>query len=535
MKSHTHMPSQQAQQTSMDYLLLLQPILAIFFALFLHQIWLKIKKSKNTYAKEAPEPGRAIPVIGHLHLLSGSKLLHHKLAEMADVYGPAFTLRLGRRRTLVISNWELAKECFTTNDKNFANRPRDSAAKLLGYDLAMIGFAPYGPYWRETRRIATLQLLSNRRLESLKHVRSSEVDASIREIYELWKEKERRAVEVNIQQKLLDLTFSTVVRMVAGKRFLRDGEDNEEGKRFRELIEEQFYLAGTSVVSDAVPILEWVDFQGTLKSMRRVAKEVGEIVEGWVSEHRRKRATGETEAAQDFIDVLLSLVEDGSYSSSIDPAIFIKANVVNLVAAATDTTAITMTWALSLLLNNRHALRRAQAELDLHVGKDRNVDESDVKNLTFLDAIVKETLRLYPAGPLLVPHEAIQDCHVGGFNVYAGTRLVVNAWKLQRDPRVWSDPERFDPDRFLTSHVDIDVWGKNYEFLPFGSGRRSCPGISFALHLSSLTLARFLHAFEWDTPFGECVDMTEGFGLTLAKATPLRVVLTPRLPSHLYQ
>ena len=179
-------------------------------------------------------------------------------------------------------------------------------------------------------------------------------------------------------------------------------------------------------------------------------------------------------------------------------------------------------------------LKKAQEELDLQVGRERPVDESDIKNLVYIQAIIKETLRLYPAGPLLGPREVMNDCTIAGYHVPAGTRLIVNVWKIQRDPRVWSNPSAFLPERFLTSHADIDIRGQHFELIPFGSGRRSCPGASFALQLLHLTVARFLHAFELATPLNHPIDMTESPGLTIPKATPLEVLLKPRLPAYVY-
>lgn len=206
-----------------------------------------------------------------------------------------------------------------------------------------------------------------------------------------------------------------------------------------------------------------------------------------------------------------------------------------LILGGTDTTMVTLTWALTLLLNNRDALKKAQDELDISVGRERQVEESDMKNLVYFQAILKETLRLYPAAPLSVPHEAIEDCTIAGqYHVPAGTRLLVNLSKLQRDPNVWQNPCEFKPERFLTSHKELDVRGQNFELIPFGSGRRVCPGISFALQVMQLTLATLLHGFEFSTPNDELVDMADGMGMTNLKATPLDVLLTPRLPAHLY-
>lgn len=206
-----------------------------------------------------------------------------------------------------------------------------------------------------------------------------------------------------------------------------------------------------------------------------------------------------------------------------------------LILGGYDTTSATLTWALSLLLNNRHVLKKAQDELDKYVGRDRLVKESDIKNLTYLRAIVKETLRLYPAAPLSVQHEAMEDCTLSGFHIPLGTRLIVNLWKMHRDPKVWSDPLDFQPDRFLQNHVNVDIWGQNFELLPFGSGRRSCPGITFATQVLHLTLAQLLHGFELGTVLTLPIDMTESPGIVNPKATPVEVAITPRLPPAVYQ
>lgn len=206
-----------------------------------------------------------------------------------------------------------------------------------------------------------------------------------------------------------------------------------------------------------------------------------------------------------------------------------------IIAGATDTTAVTMTWALSLLLNNRNALKKVQDELEEQVGKDRVVNEPDINKLVYLQAVVKETLRLYPAGTLSGPREFREDCTLGGYHISAGTRFILNLWKLQRDPRVWSEPFEFKPERFLSTHKDIDVKGQHFELIPFGGGRRICPGIPFGLQMTNLALAAVLQAYDVTTPSNAPVDMGATFGLTNIKTTPLEVLLKPRLLPSLYQ
>lgn len=176
----------------------------------------------------------------------------------------------------------------------------------------------------------------------------------------------------------------------------------------------------------------------------------------------------------------------------------------------------------------------AQDELDIHVGRERQVEESDMEKLIYLQAIIKETLRLYPAAPLGVPHEAMEDCVVGDYHVPKGTRLLLNLWKIHRDAKVYSDPNEFRPERFLMSHKDVDVKGQHFELIPFGSGRRICPGMFFGLQAVQLILASLIHGFEFRTLLDGLIDMSESIGATNLKATPLEVLISPRLSPNIY-
>ncbi|XP_038717202.1 cytochrome P450 82A3-like [Tripterygium wilfordii] len=314
--------------------------------------------------------------------------------------------------------------------------------------------------------------------------------------------------------------------------------------------------------------------------MKKSFKELDQIVDGWLEVHRKKKEN------QDFMDALISMLDDASDLPSYDVDTIIKSTCVGFRASpgyaneklpnavantatenndplslmqnlvpmrekvsvcdfieksneaimlgATDTTTVTLTWALSLLINNPDVLNKAQQELNTQVGRERPVEESDVKDLVYLQAITKEVMRLYPASPLSVPHESSEDCTLSGYHIPAGTRLLVNLSKLLRDPDVWPEPNEFRPERFLTTHKNFNVRGANFEYIPFGTGRRVCPGISFSLQVMHLALAKLLHGFEISSPTGGPVDMVEGVGLTNLKANPLELHFTPRLPSHLY-
>ncbi|KAJ4956772.1 hypothetical protein NE237_013555 [Protea cynaroides] len=453
----------------MEFNFQLQAMSLFVAVIFLFSRWRVQSNSNQSKRRAAPEPSGAWPIIGHPHF------------TMADKYGPAFMLQLGVNRTLVVCSWEMIKECFTTNDRAFATRPLSATRKHMGYDYAALGFTPYGPYWREMRKIATVELLSKTRIEMLKHVRINEIDLGIKELYSLWSKNNN--------------STHLVSNVDAGYE--------DEGQRFRKAFSEFAHLAGVFVPSDALPFLKWLDLGGYLGVMKCVANELDSLITNWLEEHH---------------------IHDKDLQYSHDSDTIIKAIILALVSGGSETTSLSLTWALSLLHNNHS-----------HVGRDRLVEESDIKNLEYMNAIVKETLRLYPVAPLGIPHQALEDCQVGGYHVSKGTILMANIWKLERDPRVWLDPDEYKPERFFTTHANVDVRGQQFEFIPFSSGVRLCSSITFAIQILHLTLARLIHEFNLETPSSGPIDMSEGLALTLPKKNSVAALLTPRLPSNLYQ
>nr|GEW72629.1 cytochrome P450 CYP82D47-like [Tanacetum cinerariifolium]GEY96206.1 cytochrome P450 CYP82D47-like [Tanacetum cinerariifolium] len=270
--------------------------------------------------------------------------------------------------------------------------------------------------------------------------------------------------------------------------------------------------------------------------MKKTAKDIDIVIDLLLEEHKKKMTKSQVVDSNDQVITALlfrakELKEDLHGFNTTD---IVKGTCLAIFAAATDTTTVTLTWALSLLVNNPLILTKAQQELENRVGRNTKVEESDLKDLVYLQAIIKEAMRLYPAAPLLVPHESTEECIVGGYTIPKGTRLLVNIWKIQHDPQIWTDLFEFQPERFLTSKKEIDVKGQQFELLPFGSGRRMCLGMSFGLEAVQFILASIIHGLELQNMSNDHTDMTESPGLTNHKATPLELLVAPRLLPHLY-
>ncbi|XP_048327964.2 desmethyl-deoxy-podophyllotoxin synthase-like [Ziziphus jujuba] len=439
-------------------------IFIILFCLF----WF-VKQSRSS-TKLPPGPWK-LPVLGNLHNLVGS-LPHHALRELARKHGPFMHLQLGQVSQVIISSPRMAREIMKSHDLCFAQRPELFAMQLLTYGASAIAFAPYGDYWRQTRKVCTIELLSIKRVQSFASIREDEVWNLIQSI-----------------RSSAELINFTARRMTTNK-------------------------------------------------LKKVRGKVDQILENIIHEHRQKKMTqknGGDESRpreEDLVDVLLRLQQSGSleFPLTIDN---IKSLIWEIFSAGTDTSSTTVVWAMSEMMKNPRVIEKAQAEVrKLCQGNKGLIHEKDIQRLSYLKLVIKETLRLHPPVPLLLPRECREACKIDGYEIPLKTRVIVNAWAIGRDPEYWEDAESFIPERFDGNSIDYK--GTDFEYIPFGAGRRMCPGIGFGMANVELPLANLLYHFDWQLPSGiqpENVDMTEAFGATVGKKNDLYLIAIPFTPS----
>ncbi|KAH9312145.1 hypothetical protein KI387_027180, partial [Taxus chinensis] len=459
-------------------------------------------------SKTPPGP-RALPIIGHFHLMTdNTKPIHQIISSLSAKYGPIMHLRFGSRSVLVISSSELAKQCYSTNDLAFASRPQLAQGKHLGYNYYLLAWAPYGAYWRNVRKICVLELLSSKRIQFFRPTRTREISKAINSLFQQGLLQHNI---INMNKFFFQLSFNLLMAMIIGDQYFED----KSGISYSELkhtIEESVVLHGAICIGDYIPWLKWFDLQGYEKAMKNAQRKLDTYLQRIVEKHRENQSKKEQDE-MDFIDVLISEEEDEAIS---DKDAFVKATAMQMLLGGTETSSVVLEWALSLLLSHPHALEKAQEELDSKIGRNRVVEESDIGQLNYLQAIVKETLRLYPPAPLVVPHKSIEDCIVGGFHIPAGTTLMINVWEIHRDEKVWNKPLEFIPERFMEVGGEREIGNIynmqecEFQMLPFGAGRRGCPGVSLAMCTMHITLARLLQGFNWFVPNGKVIDMNEG-------------------------
>ncbi|KAG7544733.1 Cytochrome P450 superfamily [Arabidopsis suecica] len=480
-----------------------------FFFIILSLTFLigRIKRKLNL----PPSPAWALPVIGHLRLLKPP--LHRVFLSVSRSLGdaPIISLRLGNRLIFVVSSHSIAEECFTKNDVILANRQNTISTKHISYGNSTVVSASYSEHWRNLRRICSLEIFSAHRLNSFSSIRRDEIR---RLIGRLLRNSLNGFTKVEMKSMFSDLTFNNIIRMLAGKCYYGDGkEDDPEAKRVRELIAEAMSSSGPGNAADYIPVLTWVTYSE--KRIKKLASRLDDFLQGLVDEKRE----GKEKRENTMVNHLLCLQETQPeyYTDRI-----IKGTMLSLIAGGTDTSAVTLEWALSSLLNNPEVLNKARDEIDRKIGVEKLLEESDIPNLPYLQNIVSETLRLYPAAPMLLPHVASKDCKVAGYDMPRGTMLLTNAWAIHRDPRLWNDPTCFKPERF-------EKGGEAHKLMPFGLGRRACPGSGLAQRLVTLSLGSLIQCFEWERIGEEEVDMTEGPGLTMPKARPLVAMCRARV------
>ncbi|XP_021276964.1 flavonoid 3'-monooxygenase-like [Herrania umbratica] len=491
----------------------------------------RIFTSRRNQLKLPPGP-KPWPIIGNLNLIGS--LPHQSLHELSQKYGPLMQLKFGSHPVVVASSADMAKQFLKNHDQNFASRPRTAAGKHTTYNYKNITWAPYGPYWRQGRKIYLNELFSSKRLESFEYIRVEEMRALVSCLYGF------SGKPVLLKEHLSRATLSVISRIVLGKKYFSESDDQLETsmvtlKEFQEILDELFLLNGVLNIGDWIPWLDFLDLQGYVKRMKALKKKLDRFHEHVFDEHKSKKKELKDFVPQDMVDLLLQLADDPDIDVKLSYD-GVRGFTQDLIAGGTDTSATTVEWAISELIKQPQLIKKATEELDRVIGRERWVEEKDIPQLPYTDAIMKETMRKHPVAVMLAPHLALQDCIVAGYDIRKGTTVFINTWSMGRDPSLWEEPEEFRPERFLGKNIDVK--GQHFELLPFGSGRRMCPGYSLGLKMIRSSLANLLHGFNWKLPDNtnaEDLSMEEVYGLATPRKFPLVAVSEPRLPLHLYK
>ncbi|KAI3862907.1 hypothetical protein MKX03_014863 [Papaver bracteatum] len=494
---------------SVSFLLL---ALSTLLLLKIHRVC-SLSKSSNTH-KIPPSPP-TIPIIGNLHQIG--TLAHRSYRRPSQKYGPLMLLHLGQSPTLIVSSAEMATEIMKNQDLVFANRPSSTATNALFYGCTDIGFAPYGEYLRQVRKICVLELLSVKRVQSFKNLRKEEVNAGIQKILSSCSSMEEGEVVIDLSKLLLTLSNNIVSRCALGAKY----ESVDENK-FGQLSRDVFRLFGAFSFGDYFPSLGWLYVVSGLTSKLKVSQELDAFFDQVIDEHLLRHSKLQDDMNKlDLTDILLLSQKDNPNISRNN----IKAIILDMFTGGTDTIATIMEWAMVELIKNPKVMKIAQDEVRRVVGNKCKLEEEDIKQMDYLICIVKEILRLHSPVPTSAPRESSKGTQIAGYDIPPRTIVYINAWAIHRDAKFWYGPEEFRPERFINN--PIDFMGQEFQFIPFGSGRRGCPGISFAIKVVEYGLANLLYYYNWELPSGdkrEDLDMTEAFGLTVNKKIPLNVV-----------
>ncbi|KAL1551825.1 cytochrome P450 71D10-like [Salvia divinorum] len=493
-------------------------ILSIFIALLFFLLFVFMFLKSQTISKYAkiyshiPGP-KALPLIGNLHLLLRAAPPHHMFRQLAAKHGPLMHLQLGEIHFVIISSVDFAKQVVRNHDIDFANRPPGPMTEKLTYNYSDIVAAPYGDQWRHLRKICTLELLSARRVQSFRHIREEETLNLCKQIASC------EGSPANLSGILYLTSFDVTTRVVVGAK-------TKDRVTVISIIQESVQLAAGFMLADLYPSIKLLPLiTGAQFKAQRMFLKFDKLFDNIIEQHRRDKAA----ELEDLVDVLLKIQQDGTeFPLTTDN---IKAVIMNMFIAGTDTSTNTVEWAMSEMMRNPSILSKLQEEVRKVFDDKGYVDEAKFDELKYLRLVIKETLRLHPPLPLLAPRMNIQRCEIDGYEIPAKTTVMVNAWALGRDPKYWNDGEKFIPERFEVSSFDFK--GNNLEYIPFGAGRRMCPGISFGLANVEFPLAMLLYHFDWKMPNGmkhEDVDMREVFGISVRRKHPLHLVPIVKRP-----
>ncbi|KAK1586703.1 hypothetical protein Q3G72_005300 [Acer saccharum] len=430
---------------------------------FIHSL---IQKSCRWWLPLPPGP-KGWPLIGALPLLG--TMPHVTLAEMAKKYGPVMYLKMGTCDMVVASTPDAARAFLKTLDLNFSNRPPNAGATHLAYNAQDMVFAHYGPRWKLLRKLSNLHMLGGKALQDWSQVRAVELGHMLRAMCD----SSRKGEPVVVPEMLTYAMANMIGQVILSRRvFATKGLESNE---FKDMVVELMTSAGFFNIGDFIPSIAWMDLQGIEGGMKKLHNKFDVVITKMIKEHMA--STHERKGKPDFLDVVMANREvSDSEKLTITN---IKALLLNLFTAGTDTSSSIIEWALAEMLKKPSILKRAHEEMDQVIGRNRRLEESDIPKLPYLQAICKEAYRKHPSTPLNLPRVSTQACVVNGRRICAGTRMGI----------------------LLVEYI----------------------------------LGTLVHSFDWKLPNGvDGLNMDEAFGLALQKFVPLSALLHPRLAPTAY-
>uniref|UniRef100_A0A0E0KLZ7 Uncharacterized protein n=1 Tax=Oryza punctata TaxID=4537 RepID=A0A0E0KLZ7_ORYPU len=479
----------------------------------------------NAFGRRRLPPSPAsLPVIGHLHLLRPP--VHRTFHELAARLGPLMHIRLGSTHCVVASSADVAAELIRSHEAKISERPLTAVARQFAYESAGFAFAPYSPHWRFMKRLCMSELLGPRTVEQLRPVRRAGLVSLLRHVVQAAAESEA----VDLTRELIRMSNTSIIRMAASTV---PGSVTEEAQELVKVVAE---LVGAFNADDYITLCRGWDLQGLGRRAADVHRRFDALLEDMIrhkEEARRAKKKADVDdddgVGKDLLDILLDKAEDGAAEVKLTRD-NIKAFIMDVVTAGSDTSAAMVEWMLAELMNHPEALCKVREEIDGVVGRDRIAGEGDLPRLPYLQAAYKETLRLRPAAPI-AHRQSTEEIQIRGFRVPAQTAVFINVWAIGRDPAYWDEPLEFRPERFLPGGggEGLEPRGQHFQFMPFGSGRRGCPGMGLALQSVPAVVAALVQCFDWRCGKATKIDMEEADGLVCARKHRLLLHAHPRL------
>ncbi|KAF7005523.1 hypothetical protein CFC21_020639 [Triticum aestivum] len=510
------------------WFLALLACMAVTTLITIHTRHILRKHGRKRVSPPQPPGPAGHPILGNLLYVIGPlrNNPHTALASLAQTYGPILSLRLGLTRTIVVvSSAAAAHEALAKNDAALASRLVPDTVHAMSYGATSMVFLPSSnPLWKQDRVIMGARFSSGRGLDTIRPI----LECHAGHLTEYLRACSSTGMPVIIREAV----NRTVLNVISNILFSEDVVDLRApgAQPFRGLIVPVLEEWSKSNVSDAFPFLAPIDH--LLGSRRRISIHLAKLFNFFdqeIVQRRLARTSTNTgsEKNNDMLDILLARQAMSKLTRQE-----IITFLTDMFIAASDTSTVTVQWAMAQLLRHPEKMEKVRHELRACVGVGSNdfVKESDLDNLPYLHAVVKETLRLHPAVPLIPREVAADGVSLGGFPVPIGTGVVVNLWAIGRDPTVWPQSDKFMPERFLAAGAGDAVHFQvkdDYTYRPFGAGRRVCPGMDYALRSVPLLLASLVHKTEWRLPDGmapEDIDLNDRYGTVLNLATPLYVV-----------